>query len=151
LAEPLSRRIYSDTVDVTSPSPSCIQPSATLAQSHYLPASISNTTLVYVKTVEQFRIVEVPESARFELLLTFGQPIRYNDLKRRIPKGLRCSKKGIVAMPKKKKTARTTRQGLADYERRRKAYKKLVLELEKASKKLEMFNFPDKPYGPKCK
>jgi hypothetical protein len=34
--------------------------------------------------MEQFQIVEVRESGRFELLLTFGQPVRYKNLKLRV-------------------------------------------------------------------
>jgi hypothetical protein len=31
--------------------------------------------------------------------LTFGQLFEYKDLKLRIPRGLRCAKKGIITMP----------------------------------------------------
>ena len=55
-------------------------------------------------------------------------------------------------MPKKKKTARTTRQVLAEYEKLREVQKELVLELEKVSKKLKMCHFPSTPpFGVQCK
>jgi hypothetical protein len=49
-------------------------------------------------------------------------------------------------MPKKKKTARTKRQALSDYEKRREAQEKLVLHLEKVTKQLKMSKFPSEPY-----
>jgi hypothetical protein len=52
-------------------------------------------------------------------------------------------------MPKKKKTARTKRQALAEYEKLRKLQKKMVMDLKKISEKLQMCHFP--PFGPHCK
>lgn len=84
------------------------------------------------------------------ILLTFGHFFEYKDLKLRIPRGLRCSKKGIITMPKRKKTALPRRQSevLADVKKLLDVQEVLVLGLEKV--KIELMsplNLQDPPPG----
>ena len=65
--------------------------------------------------------------------MTFGQLFEYNELKPRISKGFRCSKKGTPTMSKKSARRRhpNIAKAISDIKKLQKGHKKMALDLEK--------------------